>query len=488
MGINGLGPYLRKKTPEAFKEVPLSNYANKRVAIDISLYLYKYKVVFGDNGWLSGMINLVTTLRKWKIEPVIVYDGDAPVEKLEEQQRRRTERKKRETKIEDYQDMVSIYHKTGEIATELQEFYDKHKKKVENQNLLKLLGTITEKVFDIKTVETKLEDMASQNVRMFPEDITLSMNMFKTLGIPYVQAPNEAEAYCSFMCMHGQADAVLTEDTDVLCYGTNKLLTKINTQKSTVVEIDLDMILEGLEFEFKQFRDFCILLGCDYNSRPKGFGPVKCFNTLTEYKTIEEIEDNVKTDMSCSKYVRSRELFDVPDSIEYVYIPCVSPDKIELERFLFENRYRGFSSGVYTACVKDDDPSKDTIKPETIESVYVPRRSPSKDENVRPTMRKLLPLKRTPQKEKVVEDVIKEKKVVKKLLIRKRTPQKEKVVDINPEDIDEDCPMPMKLLIRKRTPQKEKVVEDVIKEKNVVVDINPEDIDEDCPMPMKRLL
>ena len=38
-------------------------------------------------------------------------------------------------------------------------------------------------------------------------------------GIPYIQAPGEAEALGSHMCITNEFKALLTEDTDVLAYG-----------------------------------------------------------------------------------------------------------------------------------------------------------------------------------------------------------------------------------------------------------------------------
>jgi len=393
MGITGLGPYLRKTVPESYKTVSLSTYANKRIAVDISLFLYKYKIVFGEDGWLSAMVNLATSLRKWKIHPVIVYDGVAPKEKIEEQKQRREALKSRENNVDIVRSMVETYKQDGIIPEELQAFYDKHKKSVENQSLKKLLGKSVEVSFDIKVVEDKLESLDAQNVRPTQEDTILSMEMFKILGIPCIQAPNEAEAYCSYMCVLGLADGVLSEDTDVLVYGTNKLLTKINTQASTVVEIDLNVVLDGMELDLSQFKDFCILIGCDYNSRPKGYGPVKSHKMIKEHKSIDAIEQLPKENIESSKYVRTRELFEVPPELDYTYTMCVSPDKVLMETFLFENHYKGHSKGVYLSCVSEEEPLKDKITPNKIPSTYVPRKSPSKSPSKTMKRKKLLPTK-----------------------------------------------------------------------------------------------
>ena len=80
MGIKNLHKFLRKHCPEVYTSVHLSNYAFKKVAIDISLYMFKYKTVFGDS-WLQAFVNLVACLRKNEIHCLFVYDNGCPIEK-----------------------------------------------------------------------------------------------------------------------------------------------------------------------------------------------------------------------------------------------------------------------------------------------------------------------------------------------------------------------------------------------------------------------
>lgn len=55
--------------------------------------------------------------------------------------------------------------------------------------------------------------------------------MLKLMGIPVVQAPCEAEAQCSFMNRAGKVDAVCTEDTDCLVFGTQIMIRDLNHKK-----------------------------------------------------------------------------------------------------------------------------------------------------------------------------------------------------------------------------------------------------------------
>ena len=53
----------------------------KKIAIDISLYMCKYKAIYGDN-WLYAFLKLISSLRKNEIHCVFIYDNGAPPEKM----------------------------------------------------------------------------------------------------------------------------------------------------------------------------------------------------------------------------------------------------------------------------------------------------------------------------------------------------------------------------------------------------------------------
>ena len=51
-----------------------------------------------------------------------------------------------------------------------------------------------------------------------------AMTMLRLMGVPVIQAPGEAEAQCSYLSKMGKIDAVCTEDTDALVFGTQILI------------------------------------------------------------------------------------------------------------------------------------------------------------------------------------------------------------------------------------------------------------------------
>jgi flap endonuclease-1 len=120
--------------------------------------------------------------------------------------------------------------------------------------------------------------------------------LLKLMGVPYVEAPCEAEAQCCALVKAGKVYAVGTEDMDALTFGGDVLvrhLTFSEAKKMPIKEFTLRKVLEGLEMTQEQFIDLCILLGCDYCDTIKGIGPKRAVDLVKEHKSIDVILDKI---------------------------------------------------------------------------------------------------------------------------------------------------------------------------------------------------
>jgi flap endonuclease-1 len=347
MGIKGLNDIIKKYYPNILKnEIKLSNYMYQKIAIDTTLYMFKYKAILGDK-WLNGFFNLIICLRKNNIHCVFIEDGKAPIEKSNERKKRAQQKEKLENKIYDIENALNKYYNTNEIDEILLKMCES-----ENNEKIKNLfrddvSSIRTQSFNIKICEAYLRKIQSQNVKINENDFILVRDLFKYLGIPYFKSEKEAETMCCYLAYHGYVDAVLSEDTDVLAYKTGKFLTKINTSNETCIEIDFQELIQNLELEKDTFVDLCIMCGNDYNDNIKGIGPDKSYKLLKEYKNIEEIEKiiDIKTkspkfDTTVLNYKKTRELFKVPEDFVFKIPYCDKPNFEKLEEFLFVNNIR----------------------------------------------------------------------------------------------------------------------------------------------------
>ena len=126
MGIKNLNAFLKKECPEIFQLIHISNFAFEKVAIDISLYMHKFKAIAGKM-WLNAFLNLIASLRRNQIHSVFIFDGEAPIEKHQEQKKRRIQKEKLKNNIQMLEEAVEHYKKNKKILPILSELYKKRK-------------------------------------------------------------------------------------------------------------------------------------------------------------------------------------------------------------------------------------------------------------------------------------------------------------------------------------------------------------------------
>ena len=328
MGIkSNFNQFLKEKCPNVFEEIHISEYSFKRIAIDISLYLHKFKAVCGDR-WLSAFINLIACLRRNETHCVFIFDGKAPEEKNEERAKRREDREKMDNNLFILEQSLEEFDKTGIVEKPLQDLYNRRR------SPQRLLGK-SNNAFDIDWVRKKIEQKRNQLYEINPEDYQNAMELFDILNVPYYTAPCEAEKMCSKLCRDGKVCAVLSEDTDVLAYGAPVFLTKIDTSTDTCVRITYKSVLEELELTEPQFLDLCIMCGTDYNPNIPKVGSKTAYKYICQHGGIDEIGSNTNLDTSVLKHLRSRELFSTFPEYNVDNIPyCGCPDFDSLEKFI----------------------------------------------------------------------------------------------------------------------------------------------------------
>lgn len=318
MGIRNLHTFLRKNVPQVYQEVSLTKFAYKRIAIDLSIYLCKYKAFYKER-WLDAFISLVTCLRENEIHFVFILDSKSPPEKDQEKRHRSLQRDKLKTRITDMEKAYKLLMDKDEISPCIDRYF---------QNK-------TNREANIQFVGTEIDRLRSNLLEIQSEDFVLVKQLLDVLKVPYYYGVSEAEATCAHLCLNGNVDAVMTEDTDILAYGCPTNLHKINIQNNTIMLIEMKKLLVELNMTYSQFRDFCIMCGTDYNTNIPKIGPDRSFKLLKEHECIENIHKIMNTDIL--KYTDVRRLFknDIQFDIPIIY--CGRPDINELQLFVFTN-------------------------------------------------------------------------------------------------------------------------------------------------------
>ncbi|XP_062534976.1 exonuclease 1 [Armigeres subalbatus] len=238
MGITGLIPFLEK----ASSRFHLRDLRGQCVAIDSYCWLHKGAFACADklargeqtDIHIQYCLKYVNMLLSHDIKPILVFDGrHLPAKAM-------TEAKRRETR-------------------------DNSKKRA--AELLRVGKTEEAKSYLRRCVDITHE-MALQLIQEC-----------RKRNVDCVVAPYEADAQLAYLNQKNIAQAVITEDSDLMLFGCSKVLFKLDlTGSGLLIEAEklyLAMGCKEEKYTFDKFRYMCILSGCDYLESLPGIGLAK---------------------------------------------------------------------------------------------------------------------------------------------------------------------------------------------------------------------
>ena len=231
MGIRYLNRFLRENAYPAIKMISLAELSGKKIAIDISIYMYKYAA---ENTLIENMYAMLSIFRYYNIIPIFVFDGKPPAEKKELLLKRRSDRKE---SLDEYDKLQNILKNNNDI-----EEYEKQE----------ILGQM---------------DILKRNfIKIKKTDIDIVKRLIRAYGATYYDAPGEADELCALLTIKGKVWATLSEDMDMFVYGCNHIIRYLSLLNHSAVLYDMKSILQNLGITQKELREICILSGTDYNS------------------------------------------------------------------------------------------------------------------------------------------------------------------------------------------------------------------------------
>merc|ERR1719494_496364 len=231
---------LGDQAPRAMKENEIKNYFGRKVAIDASMSIYQFLIAVRSDGnqltnesgettsHLMGLFYRTIRMLENGIKPVYVFDGKPP------------------------------QLKSGELA-----------KRTERREEAQKQLTQAQEAGDAENIEK----FSRRLVKVTPQHNKECKELLQLMGVPYIDAPCEAESQCAELVKGGKVYAMASEDMDSLTFGAKILLRHLTfseARKMPIQEFHFDKVLEDLEFTYEQFIDLCILLGCDYCESIKG--------------------------------------------------------------------------------------------------------------------------------------------------------------------------------------------------------------------------
>jgi hypothetical protein len=256
MGIKDLNRYFRSVSSNtSIQATHLSQLSGKRIAIDTSIYLYKFS---GEGTLMESFYSMITIFRYYNITPLFVFDGKPPQEKKELLNQRSRLKKEAEAKY-------------NELKSELEIVNNEEK----------------------TCVLMEMESLKKKFIRIKDQDMKNVKSLISAFGLSYYTAKGEADKLCVYLVKSGEAWACLSDDMDMFIYGCPRVLRHISLVKHTAILYDLEKMLVELNLSITNFKTIAILSGTDYNINDKItlYDSIHLYEKFKQHDTTEPFCD-----------------------------------------------------------------------------------------------------------------------------------------------------------------------------------------------------
>ena len=259
MGIKYLNQFLKENVKDSIKIISISELSGKKIAVDISIYMYKY---LSDNSLIENIYLMLSVFKFYNVIPIFIFDGKPPNEKNELILQRQQDKK------------------TAQIE---------YKKKTE---LLNLNPDMNKN--DKQQLINKINLLKKKCLYISKTDIINVKKLITAYGATYYDAPREADELCALLTIKGKVFATLSEDMDMFVYGLPKVLRYFSLLNHTAVLYNMKEILKNLGMTQKELREICVLSGTDYNKNNDSnnlYTTLKLFKKYYKSNTTLEFYD-----------------------------------------------------------------------------------------------------------------------------------------------------------------------------------------------------
>lgn len=251
MGIPKLNKYLIENcNSKCICKTHISKLKGKKLAIDTSIYLYKF---ISRGELLEDMYLFISILLSYNITPVFIFDGKPPPEKKEILIKRNNDKKKAEEEC-----------------------------RILNDKLKDDL-TYNEKM----EIEDNIEILKKKCIRVKNIDISSVKKLLAAYGITYLEAINEADELCGYLMTNNLVDGCISDDMDMFMYGCKYIIRHFSLLNHTMIMYDYNEICKCLKINNEDMKKILILSGTDYNIHMNN-NIYEIFKLYKEYKKKNE--------------------------------------------------------------------------------------------------------------------------------------------------------------------------------------------------------
>lgn len=254
MGIKYLNSFLKENCLESIKCVSMANLSGKKIAIDTSIYLYKY---IGDDCLIENMYLMISIFRYYNIIPIFIFDGKPPAEKKELLKQRR----------ENKMDAEKEYNRLKDCLDSIVDDSEKQE------------------------ITATMDSLKRQFVYVNKNHIAKVKELIISFGVTYFDAPGEADELCALLVLKKKVWGCMSEDMDLFAYGCPRVLRYFSLLNRSAVLYDMKGILQELALTMKEFRQMCVLSGTDYNINRDARDGMNLQKTIKLFKKYKKAKD-----------------------------------------------------------------------------------------------------------------------------------------------------------------------------------------------------
>jgi len=253
MGVQTLSKMIHSECNYGYKHTHLSALRGKKIAVDISIYLYRFKRC---RQLIPDMFLLCSLFRENDISPIFVFDGQPPEHKNEVIEKRREKKKY--------------------VRDEL-------------EKLDKILNSSTLTIEERCKYEQERMYVDRMATHISKEDIENVQSLLSYYGMTWINSESEADVTCAWLCNNKYVWGVLSDDTDMFPLGCAFVIRNLNIINESCVVYDTYKILSELSMNIHDFRALCSLSKNDSNTNTN---KNLIYDTYKSYKKNNKVYDS----------------------------------------------------------------------------------------------------------------------------------------------------------------------------------------------------
>lgn len=198
-----------------------------------------------------------------------------------------TEDDKNQEKNVSNEEIKSSPQKPAMTKEEVSKAVDELRKDNTDLELKKMKEELHQQQADFELERNKLNRQGMSITQQMSNDCK---ELLKLFGIPFMQAPMEAEAQCAFLNAVKITDGTITDDSDVWLFGAQTVYKNFFVQKKIVQEFRMENLDKMLHLDRKKLIQLAMLVGSDYTVGITGIGSVTALEILAAFPTTPEDE------------------------------------------------------------------------------------------------------------------------------------------------------------------------------------------------------